>query len=76
MDSLDTIIQFAQNFTWAGQKTHVKVWNKIYKTGQKLSSKMMKLYEKAMDRLNDEIGKWFITINPEKVENTFYHNTV
>lgn len=76
MDSLDTIIKFAQTFTWAGQKANVKVWNKIYKTGLKLSSKMMKLYENAMDRLNDQIGKWFVTINPTKVKNTFYTNIV
>lgn len=76
MDSLDTIVQFAQTFTWAGQKANVKIWDKTYNTGLKLSSKMMKLYEKAMERLNDEIGKWFVTINPTKVKNTFCTNTV
>lgn len=67
LDSKETVIKFAQSFVWAGKRAHVKVWNKVYQTGKKLSAKAMKLHEKAIDRLNDSIGKWFVTINPQKV---------
>jgi transposase len=74
MDSKQTVIQFAKHFIWAGKKTAVKVWDKVYQTGQKLSKKAMELHELAMDRLDETIGKWFVTIQPVKLKKFF--NTV
>ncbi len=68
LDSKETVIKFAQSFVWAGKKAEVTVWDKVYQTGKKLSAKAMKLHEKVMDRLNDSIGKWFVTIKPQKVK--------
>ena len=65
---LHTLIKFAENFVWAGKQAIVKVWNKVYETGKKLSKKAMELHEIAMERLNDEIGKWFVTIRPEIIK--------
>lgn len=68
LDSKETVIKFAQTFFWAGKQVQVKVWNKVYHTGKKLSDKAMKLHEKAIDRINESIGKWFVTINPKKAK--------
>ena len=75
LDTKETVIKFAQNFIWAGKKVQVKVCDKIYETGKKLSAKTMALYEKIIDRLDENIGKWFVTIYPEKV-NSFYNQKV
>ena len=68
LDSKETVINFAQNFIWAKKKVDVKIWDGIYETGKKLSAKAMALHELAIDRLNQTIGKWFVTIYPEKVK--------
>ena len=75
LDTKETIIKFAQNFVWAGKKVQVKVCDKIYEKGKKLNAKAMELYEQAIDRLDQTIGKWFVTIYPEKVK-TIFDNTV
>ncbi len=71
LDTKETVLKFAENFVWAGKHVVVKHWTKVYEIGKKLSAKAMKLYETAIDRLNETIGKWFITIIPEKVKATF-----
>jgi len=75
LDTQETVIKFALNFVWAEKNVHVKVCNKIYETGKKLTTKAMALHELAIDRLNLTIGKWFVTINPEKVK-AILKNTV
>ena len=72
MDTKQTVLNFAKTFIWAGKKAIVKLWEDVYETGEKLSAKAMKLHEKAIDRLDDTIGKWFITIYPEKVRQILY----
>jgi hypothetical protein len=52
------------------KKASVKLWNNIYQTGKKRSKKTMELHEKAIDRLDDKIGKWFITFDPLKIKST------
>ena len=68
LDSQDTVLKFAKSFVWAEKKATVTLWDKIYKTGKKLSVKAMNLHEKAIDRIDEVIGKWFVTINPDKVK--------
>ena len=63
---------FAQTFIWAGKQATIKLWKGVYETGKKLSAKAMELHEKVIDRLDDTIGKWFITIYPEKVRQVLF----
>lgn len=67
MDTKETVLNFAKSFVWAGKKLGVKLWTKIYHTGNKLSAKVMQQYEQVIDRYNQHIGKWFVTIDPHKV---------
>ena len=68
LDTKETVLQFAENFVWAEKPATVKYWEQVYKTGKKISKKAMKMLEMVMDRLNEIIGKWFVTINPDKVK--------
>ena len=68
LDTKETVLKFAESFVWAGEKASVKLWNRVYETGKKLSAKAMKMHEMAIDRLNQTIGKWFITIKPERIK--------
>ena len=72
LDTKQTVLNFAQTFIWAEKKATVKLWEGVYETGKKLSAKAMKLHEKAINRLDNIIGKWFITIYPEKVRQILY----
>jgi len=72
LDTKETVLNFAHNFVWAGKRAVVTLMEDEYKTGVKLTAKVMDIYEKAIIRLNDEIGKWFITIDPERVKKVLY----
>lgn len=72
MDTKETVIKFAQSFIYAGKNATVKLVEATYKTGNKLSAKVMQLYETALDRLDDNIGKWFVLIDPMKVNQILY----
>lgn len=74
LDTKETVVKFVQSFVWAGKEVQVKVCNKIYETGKKLTAKTMALYEDIIDRLDENIGKWFVTIYPKKVK-AFYEKT-
>ena len=63
MDSLKTVIQFAQNMTYNGIQPIVKVTEKIYQTGVRLTKKVMEELEKRFQRLNG-LEKWFVIIEP------------
>lgn len=51
--------------TWKEKNPFINVTNKIYETGIKVKKEIMKIYEGMLERA-EHIGKWFITINPEK----------
>jgi len=72
LDTKETVLKFAKSFIWAGKKAAITVSDKIYETGKKLTKHAMELHEKAIDRLNKTIGKWFVTIYPEKVTKILY----
>lgn len=68
LDTKETVLNFAHNFVWAGKRAVVTLMEEVYKTGVKLSAKEMKIYEKAIIRLDDQIGKWFVTFDPERIK--------
>ena len=72
LDCRETVLNFAKTFVWAGKKAVVILCQGVYETGKKLSNKAMKLHEKAIDRLDNVIGKWFVTINPKKAKKILY----
>lgn len=67
LDTKETVLKFAQTFVWAGKIATVKLIEKIYETGNKLTKELMALHEKAIDRIDHTIGKWFVSIQPEKI---------
>jgi len=65
------VINFARTFVWNKKKAVVNYWEKTYQTGVKLSAKLMRRFENVMEPIDEKIGKWFITIKPEKVKVMF-----
>lgn len=50
--------------TWNEKSPTVKVVEKTYELGQKLTKKVMNQYEKVIDRLQG-LEDWFVTILPD-----------
>lgn len=63
LESEETVIRFAETMTWNQKNPTVKVVNKIYELGVKLTQSVMRKYEKVIDRLNG-LEAWFVTILP------------
>jgi hypothetical protein len=63
LDSVDKVIRWAETMTWKGVKPVVHLWNRIYRTGVRLTEKEMKPYEQRIQR-SDRLPKWDITIEP------------
>ena len=63
LESEETVIKFAKTMTWHGKNPVVKTVEKPYSLGQKLTSKVMRLYNNVIDRL-DGLEDWFVTISP------------
>jgi hypothetical protein len=63
LDSLTTVLNFAQTMTWHGRQPGVKLVKKTYPTGVRLTQKAMAELEKRLDRLPG-LEKWFVTIAP------------
>lgn len=63
LDSEETVIKFAKTMTWNEKQPTVKTVAKLYELGQKLTPKVMKEYEKVIDRLQG-LEDWFVTISP------------
>jgi transposase len=63
LDSEETVIKFAKTMMWDQKHPTVKVVERVYELGQKLTPKVMKEYEKVIDRLNG-LEDWFVTILP------------
>lgn len=71
LESKETVMNFAQTFVWNKKQAIVHCWEKTYETGAKLSAKMMQRFESVIERIDEKIGKWFVTIKPEKVKVIF-----
>lgn len=63
LDSMETVIGFAQTLSWKQQKPVVRVVKQVYQTGVKLTQKAMEQLEKRFERLQG-LGKWFVIIRP------------
>ena len=61
LDSVETVVQFAQTLCWKQARPVVHLVKQVYHTGVKLTQKAMALLEERFDRLPG-LGKWFVTI--------------
>lgn len=63
LDTIATVLKFAQTMTWNGVHPAVELVKKTYKKGVKLTRKEMDQLEKRFERLPN-LGKWFVKIVP------------
>lgn len=64
LDTIETVLNFAQDMTWKGnQPLVVKMIETAYPSGVKLTPKEMDVLEKRFDRLPG-LEKWFVRIAP------------
>jgi len=63
LDTVETALNFAQTMTWNGHHPVVKLVDKTYPTGVRLTPKEMKELEKRLQRLPG-LEKWFVRIEP------------
>lgn len=63
LDSVDTVLRFAQSMTWRGVHPTVHHVHRLYNTGVRLSQKAMRQLEKRFVRLQG-LEKYFVTIQP------------
>ncbi len=61
LNTIETVIKFAKSLTFKGKQPVVKLIEKVYKTGVKLTSSEMKEVEKKIKRCQN-LGKWFVEI--------------
>lgn len=67
LDSVTTVIRFAETVRWKQRCPVVQFVQTVYETGQKLSQKAMKQLEQRFER-EKGLEKWFVTIPPLKYE--------
>ena len=65
LDSLEAVYGYAKSMTWKGINPAVKIIDKIYQTGIKLSKKAMELLNDGFERLKG-LERWFVTVQPQK----------
>jgi transposase len=64
LDTIETVLNYAQTMTWNGHHPVVKLVEKTYPTGIRLTQKeMARLEEERFERLPG-LGKWFVRISP------------
>ena len=63
LDTVETALNFAQTMAWHGRHPVVKLVEKTYQTGVRLTPKEMKKLEKRFERLSG-LEKWFVRIEP------------
>ena len=61
LDSIDTVVNFAQTMTYNGVHPVVKLVKKAYQTGISLTAKQMQKLEERFERL-ESLPKWFVKI--------------
>jgi hypothetical protein len=62
LDSVDTVVNFAQTMTWKGNAPVVHLLTTIYQTGVRLTKKAMTEVEKHLERLSG-LQRWFVKIS-------------
>lgn len=63
LDTVETVLNFAETMTWDGHHPVVQLVEKTYQTGVKLTQKAMAELEKRLERLPN-LEKWFVLIEP------------
>ena len=63
LDTVETVLNFAETMTWNGHHPVVQLVEKTYQTGVKLTKKAMAELEKRLERLPN-LEKWFVCIAP------------
>ncbi len=63
LDSIDTVVRFAESMTWNGTHPTVDVISTLYATGIKLTKDAMQAVEAHIQRLPG-LDKWFVDILP------------
>jgi hypothetical protein len=66
LDSVETVLNFAQTMSWNGQHPIIQLVEKTYHTGVKLTNKAMAELEKRLERL-PSLERWFVRIVPVSV---------
>jgi len=67
LNSLDAVYGYARSMTWKGVHPVVKIVETIYEKGVKTSKKAMESLNSGFDRFKG-LEKWFVVIEPQKVE--------
>ena len=62
LDSVETVLQFAQTLSFKGKNPVVTLIEKVYNTGVKLTNAAMAEIEKQLKRLPN-LQKWFVEIS-------------
>jgi hypothetical protein len=65
LDSLDVVYGYAKSMTWKGIHPIVKVIEKIYEKGVKISKKAMEILNSGFIRLKG-LEKWFVIVLPQE----------
>lgn len=63
LDSVTTVLKFAETMTWKGKSPVVKHFKKVYHTGVSLTKKAMEKLEERFERMPG-LEKWFVRIEP------------
>lgn len=63
LDTLETVVGFAQNMTYNGVHPVVEIVETVYHTGVKLTQEAMATLEERFERLPG-LEKWFVLIHP------------
>jgi len=63
LDSLDTVVRFAQSMTFRGIQPIVQLWDRAYSTGVKLTQSQMAALETRFQRYKP-LAKWSVRIAP------------
>jgi hypothetical protein len=64
LDSVDTVVRFAESLTFQGNHPTVSLVTQTYETGVKLTQRAMAELEKQLRRLPG-LDKWFVEIAPQ-----------
>jgi len=70
LDSRETVLKFAETMTWKGNNPTVKLVEKPYCSGVKLTKIEMSIYEKCITRRSG-LEKWSVQISPGRCRQIF-----
>ena len=62
LDSVETVVQFAQTMTWKGKAPVVDLLTTVYHTGVRLTKQAMAQVETHIKRLSG-LERWFVDIS-------------